>query len=273
MGMKKFRPITPSLRAYSVEDFSEVSSKKPEKGLLVKLAKTGGRNNLGRMTNINRGGGHKRRLRLVDFKRSKDGIPARVAAIEYDPNRSSRLALLVYSDGEKRYIIAASGLRVGDSVMSGPTAEVAVGNSLPLRNMPIGQVIHGVELKIGGGAQLARSAGAVVQLVAKENGYALIRLPSGETRRVLLDCRATVGSVGNPEHSNLIIGKAGRSRWLGVRPHNRGVTKNPVDHPMGGGEGKTSGGRHPCSASAVPAKGFKTRKNKRTAKFIVRGRK
>lgn len=272
MAIKKFRPTTAARRQYSVIDSSDLSKKRPEKSLIAGKTCSGGRNHFGRATNINIGGGHKRRYRLVDFRRDKENIPAKVVAIEYDPNRSGRLALLVYADGEKRYILAPQGLRVGDSVHSGTEVDIAPGNALPLRNMPVGQQVYGVELKVGGGAQLARSAGTSAQLVAKEGSYALLKLPSGEMRRVHLDCRATVGVVSNPDHSNVDIGKAGRSRWLGRRPHNRAVTKNPVDHPMGGGEGRTSGGRHPCSPTAIPTKGYKTRKNKRTSKFIVRGR-
>jgi len=272
MALKKFKPITPSRRFYTVADYSEVSSKKPEKRLLKKLSRTGGRNNNGRVTNINTGGGHKRRYRQIDFKRNKDGIPATVAAIEYDPNRTARIALLHYADGEKRYILAPLKLRVGDKVMSGGTAEVQVGNNLPLRKIPTGQSIHNIELKIGHGGQLVRSAGVAAQLVAKEGKYALVKMPSGEMRKILLECSATIGQVSNSEHQNISLGKAGRSRWLSRRPHTRGVAKNPVDHPMGGGEGKSAGGRHPCTPSGKPTKGYKTRHNKRTDRFIVRRR-
>lgn len=272
MALKKFKPITPSRRFYTVADYSEVSSKKPEKRLLKKLSRTGGRNNNGRVTNLNTGGGHKRRYRQIDFKRNKDGIPATVAAIEYDPNRTARIALLHYADGEKRYILAPLKLRVGDKVMSGAAAEVQVGNNLPLRKIPTGQAIHNIELKIGHGGQLVRSAGVAAQLVAKEGKYALVKMPSGEMRKVLLDCSATIGQVSNSEHQNISLGKAGRSRWLSRRPHTRGVAKNPVDHPMGGGEGKSAGGRHPCTPSGKPTKGYKTRHNKRTDRFIVRRR-
>lgn len=272
MALKKFKPITPSRRFYTVADYSEVSSKKPEKRLLKKLSRTGGRNNNGRVTNINRGGGHKRRYRQIDFKRNKDGIPATVAAIEYDPNRTARIALLHYADGEKRYILAPLKLRVGDKVMSGGSAEVQVGNNLPLRKIPTGQAVHNIELKIGHGGQLVRSAGVAAQLVAKEGKYALLKMPSGEMRKVLLECSATIGQVSNSEHQNISLGKAGRSRWLSRRPHTRGVAKNPVDHPMGGGEGKSAGGRHPCTPSGKPTKGYKTRHNKRTDRFIVRRR-
>jgi len=272
MALKKFKPITPSRRFYTVADYSEVSSKKPEKRLLKKLSRTGGRNNNGRVTNINTGGGHKRRYRQIDFKRNKDGIPATVAAIEYYPNRTARIALLHYADGEKRYILAPLKLRVGDKVMSGGTAEVQVGNNLPLRKIPTGQSIHNIELKIGHGGQLVRSAGVAAQLVAKEGKYALVKMPSGEMRKILLECSATIGQVSNSEHQNISLGKAGRSRWLSRRPHTRGVAKNPVDHPMGGGEGKSAGGRHPCTPSGKPTKGYKTRHNKRTDRFIVRRR-
>ena len=236
------------------------------------MSRTGGRNNNGRVTNINRGGGHKRRYRQIDFKRNKDGIPATVAAIEYDPNRTARIALLHYADGEKRYILAPLKLRVGDKVMSGAAAEVQVGNNLPLRKIPTGQAVHNIELKIGHGGQLVRSAGVAAQLVAKEGKYALLKMPSGEMRKVLLECSATIGQVSNSEHQNISLGKAGRSRWLSRRPHTRGVAKNPVDHPMGGGEGKSAGGRHPCTPSGKPTKGYKTRHNKRTDRFIVRRR-
>ena len=272
MALKKFKPTTPSRRFYTVSDFSNLSSKKPEKSLIKKISRTGGRNNLGRMTNINRGGGHKRRYRDIDFKRQKFGVPATVAAIEYDPNRTARIALLHYADGEKRYILAPGKLRVGATVMNGEGAEVAVGNNLPLRKIPTGQSIHNIELKLGKGGQLVRSAGAAAQLVAKEGKYGLVKLPSGEMRKVLLECSATIGQVSNAEHQNLNLGKAGRSRWLARRPHTRGVAKNPVDHPMGGGEGKSAGGRHPCTPNGKPTKGYKTRHNKRTDRFIVRRR-
>lgn len=272
MAISKFRPITPARRYLTVADYSELSKVEPEKRLISKYRKTGGRNNLGRNTNINKGGGHKRRYRVIDFARDKVGIPGKVATIEYDPNRSARIALVNYKDGEKRYILAPQGLRVGADIMSGPDAEIVPGNALPLKSIPLGQNIHNIELKRFGGAQLVRSAGVAAQLVAKEGEYALVKLPSGETRKVHIECYASIGMVGNSEHQNIIIGKAGRSRWLGRRPHNRGVTKNPVDHPMGGGEGKTSGGRHPVSPTGVKSKGYKTRVNKRTSKFIVRRR-
>lgn len=256
----------------TVADFSELSKKAPEKRLLAKYVQTAGRNNFGRNTNINRGGGHKRRYRMIDFARDKRGVPGVIAALEYDPNRSARIALVQYADGEKRYVLAPVGMIPGQTIMAGPEAEIAPGNALPLRNIPVGQSVHNIELKLGSGGQLVRSAGGSAQLAAKEDNYALIKMPSGEMRKILLDCYATIGVVSNPDHSNIMIGKAGRSRWLNRRPHNRGVTKNPVDHPMGGGEGKTSGGRHPCSPTGLKAKGLKTRVNKRTDKYIIRRR-
>ena len=273
MAVKNYRPITPTRRFLTVADFSEITKSRPEKGLLAKHSSTGGRNNYGRNTNINKGGGHKRRYRIIDFRRDKVGIKGTVAAIEYDPNRTSRIALVVYTDGEKRYILAPQGLTVGQVISAGPEAEIKPGNALPLKSVPLGENIHNIELKRNGGAQLVRSAGAAAQLVAKEGEYATVKLPSGETRKVSLECYASIGAVSNPDHQNVIIGKAGRSRWLNRRPHNRGVTKNPVDHPMGGGEGKSAGGRHPCSPSGLLSKGLKTRTNKRTQKFIVRRRK
>lgn len=272
MAVKKFRPTTPTRRYYTVADFSELSKKRPEKSLLRKRVSSGGRNSSGRETNINIGGGHKQRYRVIDFKRDKIGVPGKVAAIEYDPNRSARIALINYVDGEKRYIIAPVGLRPGAEVVSGPEVEIRLGNALPLKNIPVGQSIYNIELKRGAGGQLVRSAGGTAQLAAKEGDYATIKLPSGEMRKIRVECYATIGTVSNPDHSNLLIGKAGRSRWLGIRPHNRGVTKNPVDHPMGGGEGKSAGGRHPCSRTGQKAKGLKTRSNKRTDRFIVRRR-
>ena len=273
MPVKKFRPVTPSLRFKTVSDFSDITTSKPEKSLLEPLHKTGGRNNTGRVTMRRRGGGHKRSYRRIDFKRNKDGIPAKIATIEYDPNRSARIALLHYADGEKRYMIAPNGVRVGTVVMSGPDAEFEPGNCLPIARIPVGTVVHAVELIAGKGAQMARSAGAYVQLMAKEGSYAQLRLPSGEMRKVRVECRATIGQVGNLEHENVQIGKAGRTRWLGRRPKVRGVAMNPIDHPMGGGEGRTSGGRHPCSPWGIPAKGFRTRKKKASDKLIVRRRK
>jgi large subunit ribosomal protein L2 len=272
MPVKKFRPVTPTLRYKTVSDFAEVTKSTPEKSLLEPLRKTGGRNNLGRVTAFQRGGGHKRQYRRIDFKRDKHGIPAMVASIEYDPNRSARIALLHYVDGEKRYIIAPVGLGVGRKVMSGPEAEFEPGNALPLAKIPVGTVVHAVELVAGKGAQMARSAGAFAQLMAKEGNYAQLRLPSGEMRKVRVECLATIGQVGNLEHENIVVGKAGKTRWLGRRPHVRGVAMNPIDHPMGGGEGKTSGGRHPCSPWGMPTKGYRTRKKKPSDGLIVRRR-
>jgi large subunit ribosomal protein L2 len=272
MAIKKFKPITPTRRYLTVADFSDLAKKAPEKSLISGKRRSGGRNSYGRQTNINKGGGHKRKLRVIDFKRNKIGIPGKVAAIEYDPNRTARIALIHYIDGEKRYMIAPQSLTVGREVLAGPDAEIKPGNALPLKNIPLGQAIYNLELKKGRGGQLVRSAGASAQLMAKEGQYALVRLPSGEMRKILVDCYATVGEVGNSDHRNVMLGKAGRSRWLGIRPHTRGVAKNPVDHPMGGGEGKSSGGRHPCSPTGQLAKGLKTRRVKRTSKFIVRSR-
>ena len=272
MALKNFNPFTPTRRFMTQQDYTEITTDVPEKSLLRKRVSTGGRNNQGHQTNINMGGGHKQRYRVIDFKRDKKGILGTVATIEYDPNRSARIALVHYVDGEKRYILAPQGLEVGQKVMSGPDAEIKPGNTLPLRNIPTGVAIHNIEMKLGRGAQLVRSAGAAAQLVAKEGEYALLRMPSGEMRKILIDCSATIGAVSNPDHQNVMIGKAGRSRWLGIRPHNRGTSKNPVDHPLGGGEGKSKGGRHPVSPTGVPAKGYKTRTTKRTSKFIVRRR-
>jgi large subunit ribosomal protein L2 len=273
MGLKNFRPATPSLRFKTVTTFDEISKVRPEKSLLEPKARTGGRNNVGWMTVRHRGGGHKKLYRVVDFKRDKAGIPAKVAAIEYDPNRSARIALLHYADGEKRYILYPIGLQVGTTVVSGPDADILVGNALPLRNIPVGTTIHNIELRRGKGAQLVRSAGGAAQLVAKEGEYAQVRLPSGEVRQVHIECLATIGQVGNLDHSNVSIGKAGRTRWLGKRPSVRGVAMNPVDHPHGGGEGKTSGGRHPVTPWGQPTRGFKTRNNKRTDRFIIKRKK
>jgi large subunit ribosomal protein L2 len=272
MALKKFKPLTPSRRYITVSDFAEVSKKKPEKSLLAKSSRSGGRNNLGRMTNINIGGGHKKKYRLIDFKRDKREIPGKVAAIEYDPFRTSRIALINYVDGEKRYILAPNGLTVGQVLLAGESAEIKPGNALPLKSIPTGENVHNIEIKPGAGGQIVRSAGTAAQIAAKEGRYVTLKLPSGEMRKILAECYATVGTVGNGEHQNMVLGKAGRARWLGVRPHNRGVTKNPVDHPMGGGEGRSSGGRHPCSPKGIKAKGLKTRSNKRTDKFIVRDR-
>ena len=273
MGIKTNKPTSPGRRFQSSSTFEEVTRKGPEKSLLAGIRKTGGRNSAGRMTIRHRGGGHKRKYRLIDFKRNKDGVPARVASIEYDPNRSSNIALLHYVDGEKRYILAPLKLRVGDQVNSGPGAEIRPGNSFSLREIPLGTHIHNIELKIGHGGQLARSAGSYAQLMAKEGKYAQIKLPSGEVRMVLLDCKATIGQVGNLDHENISIGKAGRNRWLGKRPHVRGVAMNPVDHPHGGGEGKSSGGRHPVTPWGVPTKGYRTRVRKSSDRLIVKRRK
>lgn len=273
MGLKLFKPVTPARRYFSGTDFSELSDKveKPRK-LLRKQVRSGGRNSYGRQTDINMGGGHKRRYRLIDFKRDKRDVPGSVDSIQYDPNRSARIALIKYVDGDKRYILAPVGLEVGQPILAGEAAEVKPGNALPLKKIPTGVAIHNIELKVGRGGQLVRSAGTGAQLVAKEGNYVLLRMPSGEMRKILQDCYATIGQLGNVDHKNVSLGKAGRSRWLGIRPHNRGTSKNPVDHPLGGGEGKSKGGRHPVSPTGVPTKGFKTRKNKRTNKFIVRRR-
>jgi large subunit ribosomal protein L2 len=273
MGIKKFKPYTPSRRSMTVNSFEEITTDKPERSLLEPLKSTGGRNNTGRVTSRFRGGGHKRHYRLIDFKRRKDGIPAKVASIEYDPNRSAFIALLHYVDGEKTYIIAPRGLEAGQKLMSGPEAEPRVGNCLPLNRVPVGTVVHAIEMKPGKGAQLARSAGTSAMLVARDATKATLRLPSGELRTVPVECRATIGETSNPDHNLVTIGKAGRSRWLGRRPHNRGVSMNPVDHPMGGGEGKTSGGRHPCSPWGQPSKGKKTRNpRKQSSKDIIKRR-
>lgn len=273
MAIRKLKPTTPGQRHRSVSAFDTITKSEPEKSLLDTWKRSGGRNNNGRKTSRHRGGGHKRRYRIIDFKRNKEGIPARVAAIEYDPNRSARIALLFYADGEKRYIIAPDKLEVGATVMNGADASPDVGNCLPLANIPLGTQVHAIEMKPGKGAQMARSAGTSAQLTAREGKYANLKLPSGEVRRVPVECRATIGQTSNPDHMNIEIGKAGRSRWLGIRPQTRGVAMNPVDHPMGGGEGKSSGG-HPKSPTGVYAKGFKTRKKKKASnKFIVRRRK
>jgi len=269
MPIKTYRPLTPSLRFKTTLVNDEITTDRPHKGLTEIKLRTGGRRNSGDLTSWHRGGGHKRKIRVIDFKRDKSGIPATVASIEYDPNRSARIALLSYADGEKRYILQPVGLQVGQKILSGPDADILVGNALPLRHIPAGTTVHNIELKPGKGAQMVRSAGGAAQLVAKEGDYALIKLPSGETRRVLIDCMATIGQVGNTDHENVSIGKAGRKRWLGRRPVNRGVSMNPVDHPHGGGEGKTSGGRHPVTPWGQPTRGYKTRNNKRTDKFIV----
>ncbi|MCA9409747.1 MAG: 50S ribosomal protein L2 [Candidatus Omnitrophica bacterium] len=272
MPVKKYKPTTPSRRFMTTSGFEDVTSNNPERSLLAPKTRSSGRNNKGRITSRHRGGGHKQRYRIIDFKRRKDGIPAKVASIEYDPNRSARIALLNYADGEKAYILAPQGLSVGDTIQNGPGSELAPGNCLPLREILEGTLVHAIELKIGKGAALARSAGAYAQVAAKEGDYAQLKLPSSEVRYVHLDCRATIGTVGNSDHMNATIGKAGKSRWLGKRPQSRGVAMNPIDHPMGGGEGKSSGGRHPCSPWGTPAKGYRTRQNKRTDSMIVRRR-
>ena len=272
MPVRKYRPTSPGRRFQSVSSFEEITRRTPEKSLLLPLKRTGGRNALGRLTCRHQGGGHKRMYRVVDFRREKYGVPATVADIEYDPNRSSRIALLHYADGEKRYILSPLGLRVGDRLMSGPEAEVRVGNALPLRNIPVGVTVHNIELSPGKGAQLVRTAGGSAQFVAKEGEYGLLRLPSGEMRKVRLSCMATLGQVGNLEHENVSIGKAGRSRWLGIRPSVRGVAMNPHDHPMGGGEGKSSGGRHPCSPWGK-REGKTRKRGKPSDRYIVKRRK
>jgi large subunit ribosomal protein L2 len=271
MGLRKYKPTTPGRRGSSSSDFSEVTRDRPERGLTRKVNKKAGRNAHGRITTRHRGGGHKRRYRVIDFRRTKDGVPARVAHIEYDPNRTARIALLHYADGEKRYILAPQNLRVGDKLASGPGVDVRPGNALPLANIPIGTVVHAVELRPGQGAKLARSAGSSVQIVAKESGFAQLRLPSGEIRMIALACRATVGAVGNPEHELISWGKAGRTRWRGKRPSVRGVAMNPVDHPLGGGEGKSSGGRHPTSPWGK-TEGRTRKKGKASDRDIVRRR-
>ena len=274
MAVKKFRPITPTLRFKTVNSFEELTRGKPEKSLVSgAVYKSGGRNNQGRMTMRRRGGGHKRRYRVIDFRRNNIGVPGRVDSIEYDPNRSAFIALIVYADGDKRYILAPLGLNVGASIAAGPEALIEVGNALPLANIPLGSTIHNVELNPGRGGQLARSAGTEIQLLGRDEGRAQLRLPSGETREVLIQCMATLGKVGNVEHANVVIGKAGRSRWLGRRPKVRGVVMNPVDHPHGGGEGKSSGGRHPVTPWGKPTKGYKTRKRKNQSnQWIIRRR-
>ena len=271
MGVKKLKPTSPGRRFQTVSDFEAVTKSKPEKSLLAKKNRSSGRNTYGRITSRHRGGGHKRRYRIIDFRRTKDGIPAKVAGIEYDPNRNARIALLHYVDGEKRYILAPVGVEVGDLLNSGSGADIRPGNSLPLRNIPTGTIVHAVEMRPGGGAKLGRSAGAAIQLMSKEGKLALVRLPSGEMRNVPLDSRATIGQVGNTEAELVKIGKAGRNRWMGKRPQSRGVVMNPVDHPLGGGEGKSSGGRHPVSPWGKP-EGRTRKKNKASDKYIVRRR-
>jgi large subunit ribosomal protein L2 len=273
MAVKRVKPTSPGRRFQSYSTFDDITSTSPEKSLLKPIKKNGGRNSNGRITARHRGGEQKRHYRIIDFKRNKVGIPAKVATIEYDPNRSARIALLHYTDGEKRYILAPNQLTVGDQVLSGPDADIKPGNSLPLKNIPLGTYIHNIELRIGKGGQIVRSAGTYAQLMAKETRYAQVKLPSGEVRMVLLDCFATIGQIGNVSHENISIGKAGRARLMGRRPKVRGVAMNPVDHPMGGGEGRSSGGRHPCSPWGIPSKGYKTRNKKKSDRFIVKKRK
>lgn len=272
MGIRVFRPTSNGRRQYSVSDFADVTASSPERSLVEAQSSTGGRNHYGRVTSRFRGGGHKQRYRRIDWKRDKIGVPATVATIEYDPNRTARIALLNYADGEKRYILCPDGLTVGTVIVSSRKADIKPGNCMPLSAVPVGTAIHNIELRKGKGAQLVRSAGVAAQLMAKEGDYALVKLPSGEVRKVHTECRVTIGNVSNGDHKNVKLGKAGRSRWLGRRPHNRGVTMNPVDHPMGGGEGRTSGGRHPCSPWGQLSKGLKTRHNKRTDGMIVKAR-
>jgi large subunit ribosomal protein L2 len=272
MAIKTYRPLTPSRRFTTTLVNDDLTTDKPHKPLTERKMKSGGRRNTGDLTMRHQGGGHKRKIRVIDFKRDKSGVPGTVSSIEYDPNRSARIALISYADGEKRYIIQPIGLQIGAKIVSGAEADILIGNALPLKNIPAGTTVHNIELRPGKGAQMARSAGASAQLVAKEGDYALLKLPSGETRKVLVDCMATIGQVSNVDHENISYGKAGRKRWLGIRPTNRGVSMNPVDHPHGGGEGKTSGGRHPVTPWGQPTRGYKTRNNKRTDKFIVQRR-
>jgi large subunit ribosomal protein L2 len=273
MGLKRYKPTTPTRRYAVGQDYSEITKTTPEKSLLTPLKKTAGRNNRGRVTVRHRGGGHKRMYRIIDFKRNKDGIPAKVMSIEYDPNRSARIALLFYKDGEKRYILAPRKLSVGDEILSGPDAEIKAGNSKMLKEIPVGTLVHAIEFVPGKGAQIARSAGISAQIMAREAGYALLKMPSGELRRVLETCKATIGIVGNENHSNEVYGKAGKKRWLGIKPTVRGMVMNPCDHPMGGGEGRSKSGKHPQSPWGTLAKGYKTRRGKRASdKFIVRRR-
>jgi large subunit ribosomal protein L2 len=273
MAIKSYKPTSAGRRQQTCSSFDEITSSKPEKSLLVNLRKTGGRNSFGRITSRHIGGGHKRKYRIIDFLRNKRDIDARVASIEYDPNRSARIALLIYSDGEKRYILAPNGIEVGNSIIASEKADIRPGNALPLKAIPLGTIIHNIELKIGKGGQLARSAGTYAQLMSKEGKYSQVKLPSGEVRMILQECYATIGQVGNIDHENVSLGKAGRNRWLGKRPKVRGVAMNPVDHPHGGGEGRTSGGRHPVTPWGIPTKGYKTRTNKTSSRFIVKTRK
>ena len=273
MPIKAYKPTSPGRRFATVQTFDDITTNEPHKPLVENLHRSGGRNNHGELTSWWRGGGHKRLYRIIDFKRDKKDIPGKVSTIEYDPNRSARIALVTYADGEKRYILQPVGLKVGDAVIAGDNVDILPGNALPLKNIPLGTMLHNVELKPGKGGQIARSAGSSVQLVARDGDYASVKLPSGEVRKINVECVATIGQVGNLEHKNVSYGKAGRQRWLGRRPHNRGVSMNPVDHPHGGGEGKTSGGRHPVTPWGKPTKGAKTRNNKRTSQFIVKRRK
>lgn len=272
MAIKSYKPTSAGKRHQTCAAFDEITTSKPEKSLLQTLKKSGGRNSGGRITSRHIGGGHKQKYRLVDFLRNKRDIPARVASVEYDPNRSARIALLVYADGEKRYILAPDGLKVGDAVLASEKADIRPGNALPLKAIPLGTILHNIELKIGKGGQLARSAGTFAQLMSKEGKYSQVKLPSGEVRMILQECYATIGQVGNLDHENVSLGKAGRTRWLGKRPKVRGVAMNPVDHPHGGGEGRTSGGRHPVTPWGIPTKGYKTRTNKTSSRFIVKKR-
>ena len=272
MPIKAYKPTSPGRRFQTVQTFDDITTSEPHKPLVENLHRSGGRNNHGELTSWWRGGGHKRLYRIIDFKRDKKDIPGKISTIEYDPNRSARIALVTYADGEKRYILQPVGLKVGDAVIAGDNVDILPGNALPLKNIPLGTMLHNVELKPGKGGQIARSAGSSVQLVAKEGDYASVKMPSGEIRHIAMVCYATVGQVGNIDHENVAIGKAGRSRWMGKRPHVRGVAMNPVDHPLGGGEGKTSGGRHPVTPWGLPTKGYKTRNRKATDKFIVQRR-
>jgi large subunit ribosomal protein L2 len=272
MAIRKFNPTSPGTRFKTVQRFDEITTDEPYRPLTENLHQSGGRNNQGELTSWWRGGGHKRLYRIVDFKRDKKDISAKVATVEYDPNRSSRIALITYADGEKRYILQPQGMKVGDTVVAGSNVDILLGNCLPLKNIPLGTTIHNVELRPGKGGQIARSAGSSVQLVAREGEYASVKMPSGEIRKINVECVATIGQVGNLDHENVSLGKAGRSRWLGRKPHNRGVSMNPVDHPLGGGEGKTSGGRHPVTPWGQPTKGYKTRRRKNTDSFIVQRR-
>jgi large subunit ribosomal protein L2 len=272
MPIRTYRPTSAGRRFQTVQAFDEITTDQPYKPLVEPLPKSGGRNNRGQLTSWWRGGGHKRMYRVIDFKRDKRDIPGKIITVEYDPNRSARIALVQYADGEKRYILQPSGVKVGDSIVTGENVDILPGNALPLKNIPLGTMIHNVELRPGKGGQVARGAGSAVQLIAKEGDYATVKMPSGELRRINVECLATIGQVGNLDHENVSLGKAGRSRWLGKRPHVRGVVMNPVDHPLGGGEGKTSGGRHPVSPWGMPTKGYKTRNRKATDQFIVQRR-